>query len=102
MPRRNQATIRLLEPDSVYRSRLVQQVINKVMSDGKKSLAEQITYDALAVVGERTSRPPGGVLDDAIKELTPVLAVRSRPGGGATDQGPVEVPSRRARTLAVR
>ena len=52
MPRRNQATIRLLEPDSVYRSRLVQQLINKVMSDGKKSVAEQITYDALALVGE--------------------------------------------------
>ena len=51
MPRRNQATIRLLEPDSVYRSRLVQQLINKVMSDGKKSLAEQIAYDALALVG---------------------------------------------------
>ena len=58
MPRRNQATIRPLEPDSLYRSRLVQQVVNKVMSDGKKSLAEQITYDALSVVGERTGNNP--------------------------------------------
>jgi small subunit ribosomal protein S7 len=65
-------------------------------------LAEQITYDALAVVGERTSRPPVDVLDDAIKELTPVLEVRSRRVGGATYQVPVEVPARRARTLAVR
>ena len=80
----------------------MQQVINKVMSHGKKSRAEQIVYDALAIVGERTSRPPVDVLDDAIKELTPVLEVRSRRVGGATYQVPVEVAARRARTLAVR
>jgi small subunit ribosomal protein S7 len=102
MARRNQATIRPLEPDSLYRSRLVQQVINKVMTAGKKSLAEQITYDALAIVGERSNRPPVEVLDEAIKELTPVLEVRSRRVGGATYQVPVEVQPRRARTLAVR
>jgi small subunit ribosomal protein S7 len=102
MPRRNQATIRPLEPDSLYRSRLVQQVVNKVMSDGKKSLAEQITYDALAVVGERTGNNPVEELENAIKQLTPVLEVRSRRVGGATYQVPVEVPARRARTLAVR
>ena len=102
MPRRNQATIRLLEPDSVYRSRLVQQLINKVMSDGKKSVAEQITYDALALVGERTGNNPVEELEGAIKQLTPVLEVRSRRVGGATYQVPVEVPARRARTLAVR
>ena len=102
MPRRSQATIRPLEPDSLYRSRLVQQMINKVMRDGKKSIAEQISYDALAVVGERTGRPPVEVLDESIKELTPVLEVRSRRVGGATYQVPVEVPARRARTLAVR
>ncbi len=86
----------------MHRSRLVQQVINKVMSAGKKSIAEQIVYDALAVVGERTNRPPVEVLDESIKELTPVLEVRSRRVGGATYQVPVEVPARRARTLAVR
>ena len=72
------------------------------MGDGKKSRAEQITYDALAIVGERTGRPPVDVLDDTIKELTPVLEVRSRRVGGATYQVPVEVAARRARTLAVR
>jgi small subunit ribosomal protein S7 len=77
-------------------------VINKVMVDGKKSTAERIVYDALAIVGERTGRPPVEVLDEAIKELTPVLEVRSRRVGGATYQVPVEVPARRARTLAVR
>ena len=102
MPRRARAAIRPIEADSVHRSRLVQQVINKVMLEGKKSTAEQITYDALAIVGERSGRAPVEVLEDAIKELTPVLEVRSRRVGGATYQVPVEVPPRRARTLAVR
>ena len=102
MPRRSAATIRPIEPDSLYKSRLVQQVINKVMTGGKKSLAEGITYDALAVVGERTGNSPVEELENAIKQLTPVLEVRSRRVGGATYQVPVEVPARRARTLAVR
>jgi small subunit ribosomal protein S7 len=102
MPRRARAPIRPVEPDSRYRSRLVQQVVNKVMRGGKKSLAERITYDALAIVGERTGRAPVEVLEEAIKELTPVLEVRSRRVGGATYQVPVEVQPRRARTLAVR
>jgi small subunit ribosomal protein S7 len=102
MPRRARAAVRPVEADAQYRSRLVQQVINKVMLDGKKSVAEQITYDALAIVGERSGREPVEVLDEAIKELTPTLEVRSRRVGGATYQVPVEVPARRARTLAVR
>ena len=100
--RRNRAPIRPPAPDSRYRSRLVQQVINKVMLHGKKSTAERIVYDALAVVGERTGRDPTEVLDEAIEVLTPSLEVRSRRVGGATYQVPVEVPQRRARTLAVR
>ena len=102
MPRRARASIRPVEPDSRYRSRLVQQVVNKVMTAGKKSTAEQITYDALAIVGERSGRAPVEVLEDSIRELTPVLEVRSRRVGGATYQVPVEVPAPRARTLAVR
>jgi small subunit ribosomal protein S7 len=102
MPRRARAPIRPVEPDSRHRSRLVQQVVNKVMRGGKKSLAERITYDALAIVGERANRAPVEVLEEAIKELTPVLEVRSRRVGGATYQVPVEVQPRRARTLAVR
>ena len=86
----------------MYGSKLVAQVINKVMVDGKKSTAEKIVYDALAIVGERTGQAPVEVLDEAIRELTPVLEVRSRRVGGATYQVPVEVPARRARTLAVR
>ncbi len=102
MARRARAAIRPVEPDGQHRSRLVQQLINKVMQGGKKALAEQIVYDALSIVGERTSRPPVEVLDEAIKELTPTLEVRSRRVGGATYQVPVEVIPRRARTLAVR
>ena len=100
--RRNQATIRPVEPDPIHRSRLVQQVINKVMLDGKKSTAEAIVYDALAILSEKTGNDPVEALEAAIKSLTPALEVRSRRVGGATYQVPVEVPARRARTLAVR
>ncbi|HMS63487.1 MAG TPA: 30S ribosomal protein S7 [Solirubrobacteraceae bacterium] len=100
--RRNQATIRPVEPDPIHRSRLVQQVVNKVMLDGKKSTAEAIVYDALAILSEKTGNDPVEALEAAIKSLTPALEVRSRRVGGATYQVPVEVPARRARTLAVR
>jgi small subunit ribosomal protein S7 len=80
----------------------VTQVINKIMLDGKKSIAEQIVYDALDKVGTKTGRPPVDVLEQAVKTVTPVLEVRSRRVGGANYQVPVEVPQRRARTLAVR
>jgi small subunit ribosomal protein S7 len=102
MPRRAAAQIRPVEPDAVHRNRLVQQVINKVMLDGKKSIAEGIVYDALAILGERTGKNPLEVLEAGVKALTPVLEVRSRRVGGATYQVPVEVPARRSRTLAVR
>ena len=102
MPRRAAAQIRQIDPDPVHRSRLVQQVINKVMLDGKKSTAERIVYGALETVGTKTGRPPVEVLEQAVKTVTPVLEVRSRRVGGANYQVPVEVPQRRARTLAVR
>jgi small subunit ribosomal protein S7 len=102
MPRRAPAQIRPVEPDSIHRSKLVQQVINKVMLDGKKSTAEKIVYDALAIIGERSDKDPIETLEVSIRTLTPSLEVRSRRVGGATYQVPVEVPSARARTLAVR
>jgi small subunit ribosomal protein S7 len=102
MPRRAAAAIRPIEPDPVHRSKLVQQIINKVMLDGKKSTAERIVYDALSIIAERTGRDPVEYLEQSIKILTPQLEVRSRRVGGATYQVPVEVPARRARTLAVR
>ncbi len=102
MPRRAAATIRPVEPDAVYRNRLVTQITNKVMLDGKKSTAERIVYDALAILGERTGQDPLEVLEAGVKALTPVLEVKSRRVGGATYQVPIEVPPRRSRTLAVR
>ncbi len=102
MPRRAPAQIRKIDPDSVHRNRLVQQVINKVMEDGKKSTAEKIVYDALAILGERSGQNAVEQLEAGIKALTPTLEVRSRRVGGATYQVPVEVQARRARTLAVR
>ncbi len=100
--RRNAASIRTIEPDPIHRSRLVQQVINKVMLDGRKATAEKIVYDALAVIAEKTGNDPVEELEKSLKILTPALEVRSRRVGGATYQVPVEVPARRARTLAVR
>jgi small subunit ribosomal protein S7 len=102
VPRRADIVPRPSEADSVYGSPLVTQLINKVMLGGKKSTAETIVYDALSRVGERTGRPPAEVLEAAVKSLTPVLEVRSRRVGGANYQVPVEVPARRARTLAIR
>ncbi len=102
MPRRAAASIRPVEPDPVHRSKLVSQVVNRVMQDGKKSKAERIVYDALAILAERSGKDPVESLEASIKSLTPVLEVRSRRVGGATYQVPVEVPARRARTLAVR
>ncbi|HET9508592.1 MAG TPA: 30S ribosomal protein S7 [Gaiellaceae bacterium] len=102
MPRRAEITPRELEVDPVYGSRLVTQFINCVMLDGKKSTAEKLVYDALAIVAEKTGKPPVEALEGAVKTVTPVLEVRSRRVGGANYQVPVEVPQRRARTLAIR
>src|SRR5439155_26190022 len=102
MPRRAEITSRSLEADPVYSSLLVTQMVNRVMTQGKKSVAEQIVYDALEQIGTKTGRPPVEVLEQAVKTVTPVLEVRSRRVGGANYQVPVEVPQRRARTLAIR
>ena len=102
MPRRADITPRELEADPVHGSKLVTQFINAVMLDGKRSTAERLVYDALAIVAEKTGKPPVEALEAAIKTVTPVLEVRSRRVGGANYQVPVEVPQRRARTLAIR
>ena len=102
MPRRAEIQPRTVDPDPVYGAVLVTQLINRMMVDGKKSVAEQLVYDALAIASERTGKPPVEVLESAVKSVTPVLEVRSRRVGGANYQVPVEVPQRRARTLAIR
>ena len=102
MPRRAQIQPRTVVPDAVYGSVLVTQLVNRVMLDGKKSIAEGIVYEALTQVAEKTGKPALESLEAAVKSVTPVLEVRSRRVGGANYQVPVEVPPRRGRTLAIR
>ena len=102
MPRRAEIQPRQVEADALYGSVLLTQLVNRIMLDGKKSTAEKIVYDALAVASEKTGKPQLEVLEQAVKTVTPVLEVRSRRVGGANYQVPVEVPQRRARTLALR
>jgi len=100
--RRAEIQPRQLEPDAVHGSVLVTQLVNRLMLDGKKSVAELIVYDALRIASERAGKPELEVLEQAVKSVTPVLEVRSRRVGGANYQVPIEVPQRRARTLALR
>ena len=102
MPRRAEIQLRTVAPDPVYGSVLVTQLVNRLMSDGKKSIAERVVYDALTQVADKTGKPALEALDAAVKSVTPVLEVRSRRVGGANYQVPVEVPPRRGRTLAIR
>ncbi len=102
MPRRAAPPKKKILADPVYGSVLVQQVINKIMLDGKKSTAEKIVYDALSVIEERTGSSPVAVLNNALDNIRPRIEVKSRRVGGATYQVPVEVNPRRANTLALR
>ena len=102
MPRKGPAPRRDLEPDPVYRSVLVTQIVNKVLLAGKKNVAERIVYDALSIVGEKTGGDPIAALKRAVDNIRPQLEVKSRRVGGATYQVPVEVRPRRATTLAIR
>lgn len=102
MPRRAAAVRREVVPDSVYNNRLVTQLINKVLLDGKKTVAESIVYGALEGVRDKTQQDPVVVLKRALDNVRPALEVRSRRVGGATYQVPVEVRPVRATTLALR
>ena len=100
--RRAPAVVRKVEPDPLYRSVLVSQVINKVLLKGKKDRARSIVYGALEMVERRTSTDPLQVLKRAIDNVRPSVEVRSRRVGGSSYQVPVEVRPRRSNTLAVR
>jgi len=100
--RRAPAVIRNIEPDPVYKSVLVNQIINKVLWRGKKGAARRIVYGALEIVERRTSGDPVQVLKKAMDNVRPQLEVRSRRVGGSSYQVPVEVRPRRAQTLGVR
>src|SRR3954468_13245008 len=102
MPRKGPAPRRELNPDPIYRSVVVTQLVNKVLQRGKRSTAEKIVYDALAIVEQKTGAEPIATLKRAIENIRPQLEVKSRRVGGATYQVPVEVKPRRANTLAIR
>jgi small subunit ribosomal protein S7 len=102
MPRRTAPPKKRILADPVYGSVLVQQVINKIMLDGKKSTSEKIVYDALSFIEERTGSNPVTDLNNALDNIRPRIEVKSRRVGGATYQVPVEVNPRRANTLALR
>jgi len=102
MPRKGPAPRRQLQPDPIYRSVLVTQVVNKILQRGKRSTAERIVYDALSTIEEKTGTDPVVTLKRAIDNVKPQLEVKSRRVGGATYQVPVEVKPVRANTLAIR
>lgn len=102
MSRRNRATKRPVRPDAKYNSTLVSSFINKLMKDGKKTLAASIFYDALDLMENRTKTPGIEVFEQAIKNATPLIEVRPRRVGGATYQIPLEVRPDRRQSLAIR
>jgi small subunit ribosomal protein S7 len=102
MSRRSRAPQRETPPDARYHNVTVAKVINKVMLNGKKSTAEQIVYRALTVIEEQESKDPATVLEQAVKNATPQLEVKSRRIGGATYQVPVEVRPARSLSLSIR
>ena len=102
MPRRAAAVRRKVQPDAIYNNRLVTQLINKVLLDGKKSVAEGIVYGAFDIVAEKTGQDAISVFKKAMDNIRPTLEVKPKRVGGATYQVPMEVNSRRATTLAIR
>ncbi len=102
MPRRAAATRREVQADAVYNNRLVTQLINKVLLDGKKSTAERIVYGAFEMVAEKTGEDALSVFKKAMDNVRPTLEVKPKRVGGATYQVPMEVNSRRANQLAIR
>ncbi len=102
MPRRGPVPKREILPDPVYGSKVVAKLINKVMWDGKKSLAQRICYRAFDIIREKTKKDPMEVFDQALKNVMPVLEVKARRVGGANYQVPVEVRPERRLTLGIR
>ena len=102
MPRRRVAEKREILPDPVYHNRLVARFVNCMMRAGKKSLAEQIFYQAMGIIENRMKTDPLAVFKQAVDNVKPVLQVKSRRVGGATYQVPVEVRAERRLSMAFR
>ncbi|MCL2818580.1 MAG: 30S ribosomal protein S7 [Actinomycetia bacterium] len=102
MPRRSTPERREIVPDAKYNNRLVTQLINKILWDGKKSIAESIVYGAFDIVEQKTDEDPLSVFKKAMDNVKPQIEVRPKRVGGSTYQVPVEVNSRRSTTLGIR
>ena len=102
MPRRGQISKRDVLPDPLYNSKLVTKLINNVMLDGKKGVAQKIVYDAFATVEEKSGKPALEAFQNALENIMPVLEVKARRLGGATYQVPMEVRAERRQTLGLR
>ena len=102
MSRRSKPSKRVLAPDVRYNSTLITMFVNRLMRSGKKSVAVRVTYGALALVEERAKRSAMEVFDQALKNAAPTVEVKPRRVGGATYQVPMEVPTDRRQSLAMR
>ena len=102
MPRKGYIAKREVLPDAVYQSKVVTKLINNVMEDGKKSLAQRIVYDAFEIVAEKTGKNALEAFNEAMENVMPVLEVKARRVGGATYQVPMEIRSERRQALGLR
>ena len=102
MPRRGQIAKRDVLPDPLYNSKLVTRLINNIMLDGKKGVAQKIVYEAFAIVNEKTGREPLEVFEEAMENVMPQLECKTRRVGGANYQVPMEVRPERRQTLGLR
>ncbi|SDO96532.1 small subunit ribosomal protein S7 [Paenibacillus sp. yr247] len=102
MPRKGPVTRRDVLPDPIYNSKLVTRLINRIMIDGKRGVAQSILYNAFNLVKDRTGKEPMEVFEQAIKNIMPVLEVKARRVGGANYQVPIEVKPERRTTLGLR
>ena len=102
MSRKNKAPQKILLVDSKYKSTIIPKLINSIMNDGKKTIAEKIIYDAIDKIKSKSKEEPINIFNEAINNLRPTVEVRSRRVGGATYQVPMEVRPRRAQTLAMK
>ncbi|MCL2335916.1 MAG: 30S ribosomal protein S7 [Firmicutes bacterium] len=102
MPRRGAAPKQNVMPDPVYNSKVLTKLINQIMNDGKRSVAEKVCYNAFEIIREKTGKEPLEVFEQAMKNVMPVLEVKARRVGGANYQVPIEVRADRRQTLAIR
>ena len=102
MPRKGPVPKRDVLPDPIHNSKVFTKLVNQIMWDGKKSLAEKICYGAFDIVAKKTNKEPIDVFEEAMKNITPIIEVRARRVGGANYQVPVEVRPERRQTLAIR